>query len=252
VSGTAADVISVAKSFLGTSDGAQFFAVFGEPDRGPYCVAYVRAVMKLAGVGFPWHTWYAWDYGDAPNPIAPRDFQMADGVSFDWPDDEGQRDGKGDHVGIFERFETRDGVEGFWSYEGNTSGGIVDYKWRPLSCAICGIRPSFAESGGEWRKSGERWWWAYPDDSWPANEWKHINGHWYYFDAQGWMVTGWVHWGDAWYWCDKTKGSTEGQMLASTCIHDGTGWYALGSSGAMLTDVQTNPEHDGTYGRLLL
>lgn len=29
-------------------------------------------------------------------------------------------------------------------------------------------------------------------------------------------------------------------------------WYALGESGAMLTDVQTNHEHDGSYGRLLL
>ena len=41
-------------------------------------------------------------------------------------------------------------------------------------------------------------------------------------------------------------------MLASTVVNDGTGWYALGESGAMLTDVQTNPEHDGSYGRLML
>ena len=227
MSGTAQDVIDVAKSFLGTSDGAQFFALFGEPDRGAWCVAYVRAVMKLAGAGFDWHTWYAWDYGDTPNPIAPKDFKMADGVSFDWPDDEGRRDSKGNHVGIFHRFETRDGVRGFWSYEGNTSGGIVDYKWRPLSCAICGIRPSLTEPKDEWRYEDGRWWYRHADGSYTTNGWEQIDGKWYYFDREGWM-------------------------LASTVVEDKGSFYALGKSGAMLTDVRTHTAHDGRYGALEL
>ena len=222
MSGTVADVISAAQSQLGCTNGAKYFNDLGSPDLGPWCVAFVRWCMSKAGVEFDWRTWYAWDWSDAPNAIAPKNFKRADGVSFDWDDDS-----SGDHVGIFDHFETRDGVEGFWSYEGNTSGGKVDYKWRPLSCAICGIRPLLTEPKDEWRYEDGRWWYRHADGSYTRNGWEQIDGKWYYFDHEGWM-------------------------LASTCVNDGTGWYALGASGAMLTDVRTHTAHDGRYGAIEL
>lgn len=218
MSGTVEDVIRVAKSQLGETDGAKYFAAFDTPDLGAWCVAFVRWCMKQACVEFPWHTWYAWDYNDAPNPIAPRDLQAGDAVSFDWDDDSA-----GDHVGIVVSVHSW----GIKTIEGNTSGGIVAEREREWPSIVCGIRPTYAERKAQWIKQDGRWWYRHADGSYTRNGWEKINGRWYYFDCEGWM-------------------------LASTVVNDGTGWYALGESGAMLTDVQTNPEHDGTYGRLIL
>jgi hypothetical protein len=87
----------------------------------------------------------------------------------------------------------------------------------------------------------------------PKSTWKLIGNKWYYFDADGWMVTGWVHTAGKWYFCDKTKGSTEGQMLESTIINDGGYFYALGKDGAMITtSVNASQDHDGHFGHLIL
>ena len=218
MSGTVEDVISVAESQLGETDGAKYFNELGAPDLGPWCVAFVRWVMSKAGVAFDWHTWYAWDYSDAPKPIDPRDLQPGDTVSFDWDDD-----GGGDHVGIVKSVHDW----GICTIEGNTGGGIVAEKQRVWDVIICGIRPRYDEPMGEWIKKGDRWWYRHPDGSWTADDWEQIDGKWYYFDADGWM-------------------------LASTCKQWRGNWYALGADGAMLTGDMTNPEHDGTYGRLML
>lgn len=217
MSGTVEDVISVAESQLGDTDGAKYFNDLGAPDLGPWCVAFVRWVMSKAGVGFDWHTWYAWDYSDAPKPINPRDLQPGDAVSFDWDDD-----GGGDHVGIVKSVHDW----GIVTIEGNTGGGEVAEKQRVWGVVVCGLRPTYA-GGGEWVKSGHRWWYRHPDGSYTTNGWEQIDGKWYWFDSEGWM-------------------------LASTVINDGTGYYALGADGAMLTGDMTNPVHDGTFGRLML
>ena len=188
MSGTAADVIAVAESQLGETDGAKYFNELGAPDLGPWCVAFVRYCMDVAGVG------------------------------FDWDDD-----GGGDHVGIVKSVHDW----GICTIEGNTGGGIVAEKQRVWDVIICGIRPRYDEPMGEWIKKGDRWWYRHPDGSWTADDWEQIDGKWYYFDADGWM-------------------------LASTCKQWRGNWYALGADGAMLTDIKTNPEHDGTFGRLML
>lgn len=246
MSGTAADVIRIAESQLGQTDGTKYFNYFGAGNLGAWCVAGARWCYAQADVDCHWnHSFQAFDWRDVPSRYAvePKDLQRGDFVSFDWDEDV-----KGDHVGIVT------GVHdwGIATIEFNTDWGRVAPKQRLWSVVICGIRPTFAQGDGHWVKSGDRWWWQYPNGDWPKSEWKEINGAWYYFDASGWMVTGWVSYGGKWYWCDKTKGSTEGQMLKSAVINDGTGFYALGESGTMLTDVQTNAEHDGTYGRLIL
>ena len=250
MSGTAEDVIRIAESQIGETDGTKYFSYFGAGNLGAWCVAGARWCYAQADVDCHWSSFQAFDWRDVPSRYAvePQDLRRGDFVSFDWPDDDGNYDGKGDHVGIVT------GVHdwGIATIEFNTDWGRVAPKQRLWSVVICGIRPSFAESGGKWMKSGERWWWQYPDGSWPASEWKQIDGKWYHFDAKGWMQTGWVQDGGKWYWLDPTNGKTKGQMLSSTCVNDGGAWYALGANGAMLTDVQTNPEHDGTFGRLLL
>lgn len=218
MSGTAQDVISAAQSQLGCTNGAKYFNDLGAPDYGPWCVAFVRWCMSKAGVEFPWHTWYAWDYSDAPKPVNPRDLQAGDAVSFDWDDD-----GGGDHVGIVKSVHDW----GIVTIEGNTSGGIVAEKQRVWSVVICGIRPSYKAAKGQWIKQDGRWWYRHADGSYTTNGWEQIDGKWYYFDRYGWM-------------------------LASTCVNDGTGWYALGASGAMLTDLKTHTAHDGRFGALEL
>lgn len=218
MSGTVADVLSAAQSQLGCTNGAKYFNDLGSPDLGPWCVAFVRWCMSKAGVEFPWHTWYAWDYSDAPKPINPRDLQAGDAVSFDWDDD-----GGGDHVGIVKSVHDW----GIVTIEGNTSGGIVAEKQRVWSVVICGIRPSYKAAKGQWVKQDGRWWYRHADGSYTRNGWECIDGEWYYFDHEGWM-------------------------LASTCVNDGTGWYALGASGAMLTDLKTHTAHDGRYGAIEL
>ena len=218
MAGTVEDVIRIAESQLGCTNGAKYFNDLGSPDYGPWCVAFVRWCMSKAGVEFPWHTWYAWDYSDAPKPINPRDLQPGDAVSFDWDDD-----GGGDHVGIVKSVHDW----GIVTIEGNTSGGVVAERQRVWSVVICGIRPSYKAAKGQWIKKDGRWWYRHADGSYTTNGWECIDGKWYYFDHEGWM-------------------------LASTCVNDGTGWYALGESGAMLTDLKTHTAHDGRYGALEL
>lgn len=218
MSGTVEDVISVAESQLGETDGAKYFNELGAPDLGPWCVAFVRWVMSKAGVAFDWHTWYAWDYSDAPKPIDPRDLQPGDAVSFDWDDD-----GGGDHVGIVKSVHDW----GVTTIEGNTSGGIVAEREREWPSIVCGIRPTFKERKDEWCFEDGRWWYRHADGSYTRNGWEKIGGKWYWFDADGWM-------------------------LESTVIEDRGSFYALGPSGAMLTDIATHKEHDGRFGAIEL
>lgn len=41
---------------------------------------------------------------------------------------------------------------------------------------------------GEWKKTGERWWFQEDDGSWPAARWREVAEKWYYFDADGYML----------------------------------------------------------------
>lgn len=46
---------------------------------------------------------------------------------------------------------------------------------------------------GVWKKSGTKWWFQYPDGTYPKNCWETIKGKEYYFDKSGYMVTNkWV------------------------------------------------------------
>lgn len=249
MSGTVEDVIRVAEGEIGKSDGNKYFSYFGAKNLGAWCVAGARWCYAVADVDCHWHaSFQAFDWRDVPSKYAvrPKDLKRGDFVAFDWPDDEGY-DGKGDHVGIVT------GVYdwGITTIEFNTDWGVVAKKQRVWEVVICGIRPTYKTSEGQWRKSGERWWYAYNGGGYPKGELKEIDGQKYYFDADGWMVTGWAKAEGAWRYFDKTKGSVEGRMLKSTVINDGTGYYIIDKDGAMVTNPKTNSSHDGTFGRIV-
>jgi len=57
---------------------------------------------------------------------------------------------------------------------------------------------------GHWVQSGNRWWYANPDGTYPKNGWKTIQSKEYYFDKDGWMVTGWLKIGSTWYYLNPS------------------------------------------------
>ena len=250
MAGTAADVIAVAEGELGKSDGSKYFAYFGYPDLGPWCVAGDRWANAVAGVDFPWHTFYAWDWSDAPcaHAITPSDLQAGDSISLDW-----DYDGGGDHVAIVKSVHDW----GCSTVEFNAGvPGKVRNEQRLWDNIICGIRPVYKVA--EWVKSGDRWWYRHADGSYTRDGWEQIDGKWYYFDADGWMVTGWVHYGQHWYYMSEWAegyAAPLGHMVSGGVYADLTGrCYAFWPDGRMVDqpDVEVHPHdaHDGFYGYL--
>ena len=227
MSGTVQDVLDIARSQLGESSGRKYFEEMGDAWWGQaWCARFGRWVFWKAGVDCHWDKDYAFDERDVPQQyrVDKYDLQPAYPLCFDWADSSGYRDGKGDHFGIVESVQDW----GCVTLEGNAGiPGKVRREQRVWDCIICGIRPTFAQSKGQWIKCDGRWWYKHPDGSYTMNGWEQIDGKWYYFDHEGWM-------------------------LASAVVEDKGSFYALGASGAMLTDVRTHTAHDGRYGALEL
>jgi hypothetical protein len=227
MAGTVEDVLRIARSQLGETSGRKYFEEMGDAWWGQaWCARFGRWVFWKAGVDCHWDKDYAFDERDVPQQyrVDKYDLQPAYPLCFDWADSSGYRDGKGDHFGIVESVQDW----GCVTLEGNAGiPGKVRREQRVWDCIICGIRPTFAQSKAQWIKEDGRWWYRHADGSYTRNGWECIDGKWYYFDHEGWM-------------------------LASTCVNDGTGWYALGASGAMLTDLKTHTAHDGRYGAIEL
>lgn len=86
-----------------------------------------------------------------------------------------------------------------------------------------------------WIKSGNTWFYRYPDGSYLKNNWSKINNIWYLFDNDGAMLTGWRQKGDKWYYFNN-----DGAMLKGW-VNSGNKWYYLnpsttdGVEGAMVT-----------------
>lgn len=91
---------------------------------------------------------------------------------------------------------------------------------------------------GTWQNSGGSWWYDNGDGSYPASQWKEIDGKWYYFDEEGYMVTGWKQLGGVWYLFlhDGT--------MATGWVQDGGSWYYLNKDGLVTTGWA---EIDGKY-----
>lgn len=85
---------------------------------------------------------------------------------------------------------------------------------------------------GGWRQAadGVRWWWQNADGTFPASQWKEVNGFWYYFDQNGYMCTGWIEVNGVQYYMDDASGA----MLANTRTPDG---YWVDANGAWVPGV---------------
>ena len=97
--------------------------------------------------------------------------------------------------------------------------------------------PDTTPSGGMlnvgWNKSGNLWFFRYPDGTCPKDEWLAWEGKWYLFDANGWMLTGWQVRNGQSYYLDES-----GAML--------TGWVRSGNAYYYL-----NPTPDAFEGMLV-
>lgn len=105
-----------------------------------------------------------------------------------------------------------------------------------------------------WIQNGNRWWFRYPDGSFPKNSWLEWNGKWYLFESSGWMCTGWVDhnsqtyyfdqsgamrtgwftYGNVTYYLNPTKDQYEGALVRDRWMVIDGGQYYLNSDGARL------------------
>jgi glucan-binding YG repeat protein len=109
-----------------------------------------------------------------------------------------------------------------------------------------------------WIKSGNTWYYRYPDGSYHKNSWAKINNKWYLFDNSGAMLTGWQQRNNLWYFLTNdgamvtgwalsnnkwyymnpsTTSGVEGAMKTGW-INYNNRWYYTNSSGAMLEGWQ--------------
>lgn len=108
-----------------------------------------------------------------------------------------------------------------------------------------------------WVKTGDTWYYKFPDGSLKKNGWEKVNGKWYLFDAQGKMLTGlqtipsgtyylapsgemqegWIKIENKWRFFNNTPGhETEGAMIKETWFNDTDGkTYYIGADGCMCT-----------------
>lgn len=86
-----------------------------------------------------------------------------------------------------------------------------------------------------WIKTGNIWYYRYPDGTYQKNNWAKINNKWYLFDANGGMVTGWQQRNNLWYFLNSDGAMTTGWVVSNNK------WYYLnpsttsGVEGAMIT-----------------
>lgn len=90
---------------------------------------------------------------------------------------------------------------------------------------------SLEVQAASWKKNSTGWWWEEDDKSWPANEWKTINGKTYNFDQNGYMRSGWYWDGKNWYYLGKAN---DGSMKTGWQKVNGK-WYYMNSDGKMAT-----------------
>lgn len=94
---------------------------------------------------------------------------------------------------------------------------------------------SRANAAGTWQQDAAtgKWWFRYPDGSYPVNTWVMIQDKWYHFDTSGWMQTGWIQVGSTYYYLD-----TSGAMKTGWFYQANVWYYLNPSTGAMTTGWQ--------------
>lgn len=117
-------------------------------------------------------------------------------------------------------------VKGEWTESAPiyvTGEMVTNYKANLDAAGVAGG----SGAAGEWAQVEDgRYWFRYPDGTYPANEWKEIGGQWYFFNAEGYMQTGWITWNEKSYYCTEN-----GNMLSDCMTPDG---YWVGADGAWI------------------
>ena len=86
---------------------------------------------------------------------------------------------------------------------------------------------------GQWKQSGNKWWYQYEDGTYPKNEFIAIDNKLYRFDQYGYMQTGWFKVNNEDYYA-STSGEIKAQWVGS-----GNTWYYVDADGKMVTGYQT-------------
>ena len=86
---------------------------------------------------------------------------------------------------------------------------------------------------GQWKQSGNKWWYQYEDGTYPKNEFIAIDNKLYRFDQYGYMKTGWFKVNGTDYYA-STSGEIKAQWVGS-----GNNWYYVDADGKMVTGLQT-------------
>ena len=82
---------------------------------------------------------------------------------------------------------------------------------------------------GQWKQSGNKWWYQYEDGTYPKNEFITIDNKLYRFDQYGYMQTGWFKIDNADYYA-SSSGEIKAQWVGS-----GNNWYYVDAEGKMVT-----------------
>jgi len=98
-------------------------------------------------------------------------------------------------------------------------------------------------SAAAWRKNSVGWWYEEDNGSYPANQWKQINGNWYWFNKNGYMATGWQYIGGDWYYFQ-----TSGAMIGQGWHAINGNWFYMYASGAMAADTWIGDSYVNSSG----
>ena len=86
---------------------------------------------------------------------------------------------------------------------------------------------------GQWKQSGNKWWYQYEDGTYQKNEFITIDNKLYRFDQYGYMQTGWFKVNNEDYYA-TSSGEIKAQWVGS-----GNNWYYVDADGKMVTGFQT-------------
>ena len=85
---------------------------------------------------------------------------------------------------------------------------------------------------GDWVLQDNKWWYRLNNGTWPASQWKQINGVWYHFDRDGYIETGWIMDEGHWYYLHSN-----GAMASYEWIGYHGKWYFVAENGEMMTNT---------------
>ena len=86
---------------------------------------------------------------------------------------------------------------------------------------------------GQWKQSGNKWWYQYEDGTYPKNEFIAIDNKLYRFDQYGYMQTGWFKFNNEDYY------ATSSGAITAQWVGSGNTWYYVDADGKMVTGFQT-------------